>query len=105
MATIARTGVAPRTFGQRLTTPRVGGYLLVLPAVIYVLALIGFPLVLGIWYSLTDVTVATPGKFIGFQNFVDVAKDPTFRLAARIGRTSRTTPIRVCRRTRIAARS
>jgi len=57
--------------------------LLVLPAVVYVLALVGFPLVLGIWYSLTNTTVATPGRFIGFQNFVDVAADPTFRLAVR----------------------
>ena len=34
------------------------GYLLVLPAVIYVLALIGFPLGMGIWYSLITRTVA-----------------------------------------------
>lgn len=83
MATIAQSQVGPRTFAQRLTTPRTAGYLLVLPAVIYVLALIGFPLVLGLWYSVTDTTVATAGKFIGLQNFVDAAKDPTFRLAAR----------------------
>src|SRR6266511_2845298 len=63
--------------------PPYAGYVLVLPAVIYVLALIGFPLVLGVWYSLTDTTVATPGRFIGLENFVDVAQDRTFTLAAR----------------------
>ncbi len=83
MATIARTQAAPRTVAQRLTAPRVTGYLLILPAVIYVLALIGFPLVLGVWYSLTDTTVATPGRFIGLENFIDVTKDPTFPLAVR----------------------
>jgi multiple sugar transport system permease protein len=62
---------------------RYGGYVLVLPAVIYVLALVGYPLVLGIWYSLTDVTVAREGQFIGLRNFVDATKDPTFRLAVR----------------------
>src|SRR6266568_4069663 len=59
------------------------GYLLVLPAILYVLALSGFPLALGLWYSVTNTTVATPGHFIGLQNFIDVAKDPTFRLAVR----------------------
>ena len=83
MATLARGVAAPRSFAQRLSTPRVAGYLLVLPAVIYVLALIGFPLVLGIWYSLTNTTVAAPGGFVGLQNFVDVTKDPTFYLAVR----------------------
>lgn len=63
--------------------PRYAGYLLVLPAVIYVLALVGFPLLLGIWYSLTDVTVARPGEFIGLKNFVDATRDPSFRLAMR----------------------
>ena len=83
MATIARPQVAPRTIAQRLSAPRMAGYLLVLPAVFYVLALVGFPLVLGIWYSLTDTTVAQPGKFIGLANFIDATRDPTFRLAVR----------------------
>ena len=74
----ARRLVAVRFRGRRLT-----GYLLVLPAIIYVLALIGVPLVLGVWYSLTSITVAEPGRFIGLQNFIDVARDPTFRLAVR----------------------
>jgi multiple sugar transport system permease protein len=59
------------------------GYLLVLPAVIYVLALIGFPLVLGVWYSLTNVTVAREGTFVGLRNFVEAVRDSTFRLAVR----------------------
>jgi multiple sugar transport system permease protein len=83
MATLAQAQVQRRTLAQRLTTPRVAGYLLVGPAILYVLALIGFPLVLGVWYSVTNTTVATPGRFIGLENFVDVAKDSTFRLAVR----------------------
>jgi len=83
MATLVRGVAAPRSIAQRFRTPRVAGYLLVMPAIVYVLALIGFPLVLGLWYSLTNTTVAEPGHFVGLQNFVDVAKDPTFRLAVR----------------------
>jgi multiple sugar transport system permease protein len=83
MATLARGVAAQRSVAFRLCTPKVGGYVLVLPAIIYVLALIGFLLVLGVWYSLTNTTVAQPGTFVGLKNFVDVAKDPTFILAAR----------------------
>jgi multiple sugar transport system permease protein len=39
--------------------------------------------VLGLWYSLTDVTVAREGHFIGLKNFVDATKDVSFRLAVR----------------------
>ena len=75
--------VVPRAIAVPRRVVRLKGYLLVLPAVIYVLALLGFPLVLGVWYSLTDVTVVRDGRFIGLKNFVDAARDPTFRLALR----------------------
>lgn len=83
MATLARGVAVQRSWAHRLRAPRYAGYLLVLPAIVYVLALIGFPLVLGVWYSVTNTTVAQPGTFVGLQNFIDVAKDPTFKLAVR----------------------
>jgi multiple sugar transport system permease protein len=84
MVTLASgVAVVPRVLVAPKRAIRWKGYLLVLPAVIYVLALIGFPLVLGVWYSLTDTTVARDGHFIGLKNFVDAARDPTFRLATR----------------------
>ncbi|MCA1648226.1 MAG: sugar ABC transporter permease [Chloroflexi bacterium] len=83
MVTLASGVAVPRVLGAPKRFIRYKGYLLVLPAVIYVLALIGFPLVLGVWYSLTDTTVARDGHFIGLKNFVDAARDPTFRLATR----------------------
>lgn len=75
--------MAARVLARPWRAQRYAGYLLVLPAVVYVLALIGFPLLLGVWYSLTDVTVARPGVFVGVQNFVDATRDPSFRLAMR----------------------
>jgi multiple sugar transport system permease protein len=83
MAVLARGMDVPRAIVIPRRVARYKGYLLVLPAVIYVLALLGFPLVLGIWYSLTDVTVARDGRFIGLKNFVDAWNDPTFKLAIR----------------------
>jgi len=75
--------VLPRAVAAPRRALRLKGYLLVLPAVIYVLALLGFPLVLGLWYSLTDATVVRDGRFIGLKNFADALRDPTFRLAIR----------------------
>jgi len=83
MATVAHPIAIPRPLSGERRRIRFAPYLLVLPAGIYVLALIGFPLVLGVWYSLTDVTVARDGVFVGLRNFVDATKDPTFRLAVR----------------------
>src|SRR5712691_11708899 len=83
MATIAQRIAAPRVALRRADRRRLAPYLLILPAGIYVLALIAFPLVMGIWYSLTDVTVARDGVFVGLRNFVDATRDPTFRLAVR----------------------
>jgi multiple sugar transport system permease protein len=83
MATIARGLAVPHPLIQRRTPRYAKGYLLVLPAVVYVLALIGMPLVLGVWYSLTDVTVAREGQFIGLRNFLEATRDSSFRLAVR----------------------
>src|SRR5262249_11544335 len=83
MVTIAQRIAAQREVEARPLGPRLMPYLLILPAGIYVLALIGFPLVLGIWYSLTDVTVAREGTFVGLKNFLTATKDPTFVIAVR----------------------
>src|SRR5919199_6483793 len=83
MATAARGLAVPRPLTQFRAPRWAMRYLLVLPAVIYVLALIGFPLVLGLWYSLTDVTVAREGQFVGLRNFAEATRDSSFRLAVR----------------------
>src|SRR5215470_17053833 len=83
MATIASGVVLPRSLAGTRRAVHLKGYLLVLRAVLYVLALLGFPLVLGIWYSLTDATVVREGHFVGLKNFVEAVRDPTFRLALR----------------------
>jgi multiple sugar transport system permease protein len=84
MVTIAqRIAAAEGARAARPLAPRLAPYLLILPAGIYVLALIGFPLVLGVWYSLTDVTVAREGTFVGLKNFISATRDPTFGLAVR----------------------
>ncbi|WP_041453916.1 carbohydrate ABC transporter permease [Anaeromyxobacter dehalogenans] len=50
------------------------------PAVIYILALVGLPLVLAFLYSVSDVTVGSEGwRFVGLDNFRSVMRSPAFR--------------------------
>lgn len=57
---------------------------MLLPAVIYILALVGVPLVLAVLYSLSDVTVGDQSiDFVGLQNFRDALANTTFRTALR----------------------
>jgi multiple sugar transport system permease protein len=58
------------------------GTLLLLPAVVYIVALVGVPFFLAIAFSLTDVTVGdTSLDFVGLENFRRVIRTPQFRRA------------------------
>ncbi len=60
------------------------GPLLLLPAVIYIIALVGIPLVLAVMYSLSDVTVGDQSiDFVGLKNFRDALDNATFRTALK----------------------
>jgi multiple sugar transport system permease protein len=55
-----------------------------LPAILYIVALIGLPFVMAILYSVGDVKVGSEGyHFVGLKNFASVLRNPTFRLALR----------------------
>ncbi|GMV02198.1 MAG: sugar ABC transporter permease [Burkholderiaceae bacterium] len=55
------------------------GRLLIAPAVVYIVALVGFPFALAIVYSLSDATVgSTSLDYVGLRNFVAIMDDPTF---------------------------
>ena len=58
--------------------------LFLLPAVVYVLALVAIPFFLAIVFSLTDVTAGDPSlDWVGFKNFDDIFHDPIFWRALR----------------------
>ena len=60
------------------------GPLLLLPSVVYLLALVGLPLVTAILYAFTDITTGRPVlHFVGLDTFREVLHDPVFRLALR----------------------
>jgi multiple sugar transport system permease protein len=60
------------------------GYLFVLPALIFMLAFVGYPIIYNFILSLRDVNVMTfsqPIKpFVGIKNYIDIFNDPTMKL-------------------------
>jgi len=58
------------------------GYLWILPAFLYIILMMGYPIIFNIILSFQDVTTTTllnPVKeFIGLKNYFDVIKDPVF---------------------------
>ena len=65
-----------------LDRPGFLGPLMLLPAVIYIFALVGVPLVLAVTYSMSDVTVGDQSiNWVGFDNFRAIWHDRTFKSA------------------------
>lgn len=72
-----------RTKGRYLSdNPRFLAGVFMSPTVLYILALVGFPFVLAIIYSFTDITTGNPElEFVGFETFRSILADPVFRRA------------------------
>lgn len=77
---VAATPRAPRrgTFRQWTEREGVFSWLMVIPPLLFLIALVGYPFVYGIWLSLQDRPVARAGTFVGLANFVADWKDPVF---------------------------
>lgn len=60
------------------------GYLLITPTLLYMLALLLYPLILSIWFSVSSASVGDPyGSFIGLKNFSREWDNQVFREALR----------------------
>jgi multiple sugar transport system permease protein len=71
----------PRRLNGRYLTDneRFLGWVFLLPAITYIILLIGVPFVLAIAFSLADVTVGdTTLNFVGFENFTRIMRTPEF---------------------------
>lgn len=52
------------------------------PAIVYIILLVGFPFVLSLYYSVSDVTVGSSAvHFAGLENFRRILNNPTFWIA------------------------
>jgi multiple sugar transport system permease protein len=55
------------------------GSILVAPAVLYVLLLVGLPFLLAVYYSVSAYTIYNPSwRFVGLANFEQIVRDPGF---------------------------
>src|SRR5699024_2755515 len=72
-------------FGRWLDQPKILAWLMLGPAVLYVIAFVGFPFVLAIALSLSDATIGDPSldNFVGLANFAAVMRTDAFQLALR----------------------
>ena len=65
------------------TKRKLEAYMFVIPAFIYILLVLGYPLVYNVVLALRNVNVQTfatkTDVFVGLQNFKDLFADPTFR--------------------------
>jgi multiple sugar transport system permease protein len=80
-ATLARTApVAAGRTALRAFLEREGifGWLMLAPGVLFLLAFVAYPFFYGIFLSLEERRVASPGTFVGFANFVTLAHDAVF---------------------------
>jgi multiple sugar transport system permease protein len=76
--------VLSRRWQARFDNPRILGAALIAPAGLFVLALVGGPLIFSIWLSLSDATAGAQGAhYVGLSNYQAALADPIFRQAVR----------------------
>lgn len=78
----------PRPKRYLLDNERVLGPLMLAPAVLYIIVLVGFPLILAVLYAFSNVSAGDPridswSDFVGFDNFRIVWNDGVFTKALR----------------------
>ena len=83
MATLGEDLRAPapgRRFGFVLDRPEWLGPLMIAPAVLYIVAIVGLPFLLALYYSVSDISMGrrTLG-FVGLRNFISVVPTPKFQ--------------------------
>ena len=71
------SSVLPRLYENR----EILGFWFMLPAAVFLLFFLTYPLGLGIWLSFTDRTLSRPGQYIGLENFEWLWDDPVFWLS------------------------
>jgi multiple sugar transport system permease protein len=54
------------------------GLIFVLPAVLFFVIFFLYPIISGVYYSLTDFTLLKPPVYVGLQNYQDLLKDRLF---------------------------
>ena len=74
----------PRPWSALIDRPEWLSWLMIGPAVLYIVLIVGVPFVLALYYSVSDITVGgrTLG-FVGLRHFVEVLQTPKFQVALK----------------------
>ena len=73
----SRGGVLARLDNSRAAL----GLLFMLPAAVFLLGFLAYPLGLGVWLGFTDARIGRPGTFIGIENYAFLFDDSVFWLS------------------------
>lgn len=80
----AEIAMGPRRERYLLDSERLLGPALMAPAVVYLLLVVGYPLVLAFVYAFSDATTGSQSlHFVGFQTFIAAVQDPVFLTTLR----------------------
>lgn len=80
----AEITMGPRRERYLLDSERLLGPALMAPAVVYLLLVVGYPLVLAFVYAFSDATTGSQSlHFVGFQTFIAAVQDPVFLTTLR----------------------
>ena len=71
----------PTGLTRFLESERLLAGLLLTPTVVLLGLFIAYPFVMGVWLSLTNISVGNPGEFVGLKNFIKAWNDSIFRTA------------------------
>ncbi len=82
---VASSGVLVRQspLARLLEREAVFSWLMLTPALLFLLAFVAYPFVYGIYVSLEERAVAQEGRFVGLQNYVDNLNNPIFWQVAK----------------------
>ncbi len=81
----AAMAAPPRGFFNRLIDDENSlGRAMIGPAVVYIVLLVGFPFLLALFYSVSNITVGSATyKFVGLHNFKMIMQNPAFWVALK----------------------
>jgi len=71
----------PGRLTRWLESERLLATMLLAPTVLLLGLFIAYPFVMGVWLSLSSVSVGNPGEFVGLKNFIKAWNDSIFRTA------------------------
>ncbi len=79
--TMTTTAKQPSAFGDIARSNTTVGLFFMLPAAVFLLCFLTYPLGLGVWLGFTDTTIGRDGIFIGLENYQALARDSVFWMA------------------------